>query len=295
MDRFLRVKCLDTNKFAELEGAEEEFNSGDIVVADTEKGEDAVKIVGYSKEKLVNAPVYKFKRRLTEKDKEQLDRNLKECKRAFSICKDLIKKHRLNMHLIKAYIPLDTSKVFFYYVAENRVDFRALVRDLAKVFKRRIEMRQIGVRDAVQMMGWVGLCGNVPCCVRYIDNFESISLRDIEQQNLPLSPAKFTGPCGRLMCCLAYERENYTVRTMLPEQGSVICIDGKEYKIKDIDIFGEKVILREDGKSKDIEIPFKDILPKGYEALLDAVAQCHKRCVKMEALKDNETILHIQE
>ncbi len=295
MNRYVRVKCLDTNKIAELEGLEEEVNKGDIVVAETEKGDDAVKILGYSREKLINIPVYKFKRKLTEEDKRLLSCNEKEGKEAFYICKEFIKKHKLNMHLIKAHIPLDTSKIFFYYVAENRVDFRALVRDLAKVFKRRIEMRQIGVRDAVQMMGWVGLCGNVPCCVRYIDNFESISLRDIEQQNLPLSPAKFTGPCGRLMCCLAHERDNYTVRTMLPEHGTLLCINKKEYMVKDINIFGEKILLKEEGSGKDVEIKFKDILPNGYEKVLESIAQCHRRCVRMEAMKENEIILNMQE
>ena len=295
MGRYIRVKCIDTNKVAELEGAEDELSRDELVVAETEKGEDAVRVLGYSKEKLSNVPVYKFKRKLTEKDRRQLIYNEKESKEAFYICKKFVKKHKLNMHLIKAYIPLDTSKIFFYYVAENRVDFRALVRDLAKVFRRRIEMRQIGVRDAVQMMGWVGLCGNIPCCVRYIDTFESISLRDIEQQNLPLSPSKFTGPCGRLMCCLAYERENYTIRTMLPEQGTSICIKGKEYKIKDIDLFKENILLKEEESGKDIEIPFKEILPKSYEKILDSIAQCHKKCVKLEAMKEDEIIINMQE
>ncbi len=292
---YLRVRCLDTNKVAELDSIEDEINRGDLIVAETEKGEDVVRFIGFSKEKIPGVPVYKFKRKLTDKDRRALLKNEEESKTAFSICKKYIKKHNLKMHLIKAYVPLDASKVFFYYVAENRVDFRALVRDLAKVFKRRIEMRQIGVRDAVQMMGWVGLCGNVPCCVRYIDTFESISLKDIEQQSLPLSPAKFTGPCGRLMCCLAYERENYTVRTMLPEQGTLICIDKKEYVVKDIDIFKNRLILKDEKTGKDVEFDFGEILPSDYDKILESMAQCHKRCVRQEAERENEIMLNLQE
>jgi cell fate regulator YaaT (PSP1 superfamily) len=178
---YIKVRSLDTRKIGTLEGCEQELSKEELVVVeDKDRGEDVVEVIGATKEAPKNGLRFSFVRKLTPRDKRVLERNESESSRAFSTCKEKIKEYSLDMHLLKAYIPLSSTKVFFYYTADKRVDFRQLVRDLAKVLKKRIEMRQVGVRDAVQMMGWMGLCGEVPCCVRFLESFDSISLKDIE-------------------------------------------------------------------------------------------------------------------
>lgn len=277
---YLKVRILDTNKIATVVDIKENgFKKHDkIVVEDEEKGEDIVEVLGYSKDPPKNDIILKFIRKATKKDEEILRRNLKESEKALHICKEKVKKHKLNMHLLKAYIPLNRKKVFFYYIAEQRVDFRQLVRDLAKVFKRRIEMRQIGVRDAVQMKGWVGRCMRETCCSRFIESFQSISLRDITEQNLPLSPSKFTGPCGRLVCCMAFERENYLLKALFPEPGTTICYNKQEVKILEVDPIRELVVVEYPELGKKVELHVRDLLPKDYEKAIEHCKACNYCC-----------------
>ncbi len=274
---YIKARFLDLNKILQVEGVwEEGLSRGDLAVVQSDKGEEIVKILGTSKEGSPTKAL--FLRRAKKEDLRKLEENKKEEKRVEEICRKKIAEHKLEMRLLRAYIPLDRSKIFFYYTAEQRVDFRNLVRDLAKVFKKRIEMRQVGVRDAVQMMGWIGGCGEEPCCIRFQEEFQSVSLRDIEEQNLPLSPQKFTGPCGRLMCCLVFERENYLIKAILPEVGSEIGIEGKVYKVQYIDPLRWKIsLLSEDSKR---EMSLEEILPKGYERALQHCKECGGCCRK---------------
>lgn len=154
------------------------------MVVKSEKGDEVVEVVGHSKE--ASSTKALFLRKATEEDIKKFQENEKKAQEALQYCKSKIQQYGLEMKLIKAYITLDSTKVFFYYTSSQRVDFRNLVKDLAKFLKKRIEMRQIGVRDAIQMMGWIGNCGDIPCCYRFAENFESIALKDIEEQNLPL-------------------------------------------------------------------------------------------------------------
>ncbi len=272
---YIKARFQDTNKILQVEGVwEKDVARGDYLVVQSEKGEEVVKVLGASKEP---APLKAyFIRKASEEDMRIMRENEERAKEALEICKKKAVEHGLEMKLLKAYIPLDRNKIFFYYTAEQRVDFRSLVRDLAKIFKRRIEMRQIGVRDAVQMMGWIGACGELPCCVRFQEEFQSVSLRDIEEQNLPLSPQKFTGPCGRLMCCLVFERENYLVKALLPEVGSELCYEGKVYKVELVDPIRWKVLLVSEESRK--EVSLDDILPKGYERALEHCKACGSCC-----------------
>lgn len=285
--KYLKVRILDTNKIATVvDVRENNFKKHDkIVIEDKEKGEDIVEVLGYSKTPPQNDLIVKFIRKATKRDEEILKRNLKESEKALQICKEKVRKHKLNMHLLKAYIPLNRKKVFFYYIAEQRVDFRQLVRDLAKVFKRRIEMRQIGVRDAVQMKGWIGRCMRETCCSQFIENFQSISLRDITEQNLPLSPSKFTGPCGRLVCCMAFERENYLVKVLFPEPGTTICYNKQEVKILEIDPIRELVVVEYLELGKKIELHIRDLLPKNYERAIEHCKSCNY-CCKREVYEE---------
>ncbi len=276
---YIKVRSLDTNKIGILEGCNEDLRRNELVVVDSEeKGEDVVRVLGVSKEG--NAPIrFRYLRKVTRRDLQRMRRNEKESRRAFNICREKIKEHGLEMHLLKAYVPLNAKKIFFYYTAEERVDFRQLVRDLARIFKKRIEMRQVGVRDAVQILGWVGMCGDIPCCLRFLESFESISLKDIEVQNLPLSPSKFTGPCGRLVCCMAFERENYLVKNLLPPEDTELCVDGVTYKVLEVDPIRWLITVESEGKKR--EIPIGDVLPKGYEKALSSCRMC-SGCVNGE-------------
>ena len=289
---YIKVRSFDTNKIGVLEDCDEEVSKDEVVVVDSEeKGEDVVRILGYSKEDSPTGMRYRFLRKATRRDMKILERNERESRRAFRTCKEKIKEQGLDMHLLKAYVPLNSRKIFFYYTAEERVDFRKLVRELARIFKKRIEMRQVGVRDAVQILGWIGLCGEVPCCTRFIERFDSISLKDIEEQNLPLSPSKFTGPCGRLVCCMSFEKENYLVKHILPEKGSEICLEGKVATLLEVDPLRSVALLQIGEKRK--EVSFEELLPKGYERVLRALREQGGCCRKMlEESAGHEVTLH---
>ena len=289
---YIKVRSFDTNKIGVLEDCNEDVSRDEVVVVDSEeKGEDVVRVLGYSKEDSPTGTRYRFLRKATKRDLKILERNEKESKRAFQTCKEKIKEQGLEMHLLKAYVPLNSKKIFFYYTAEDRVDFRRLVRELAKIFRKRIEMRQVGVRDAVQILGWVGLCGEVPCCMRFMEKFDSISLKDIEEQNLPLSPSKFTGPCGRLVCCMSFEKENYLVKHILPEKGSEICLDGKVATLLEVDPLRNVVLLQIEDKKREMNL--EELLPKGYERAIEACKGCGGCCRRFseESVK-HEITLH---
>ncbi|NPA52986.1 MAG: hypothetical protein GXO22_08835 [Aquificae bacterium] len=249
----VRIRFLDTNKFSEVE-VPRYIKRGDFIVVKTQKGEELVIVLGNSIPMEQNEDI-EFVRKATQEDIQLFDYLEKEAEKALEICKTLVEKHGLKMNLIRAYIPLSKNKVMFYYIAEGRVDFRQLVKDLAKKLKNRIEMRQIGVRDGVKMAGAIGPCGNQTCCSVFLDKFESIGVEILEEENLPPTPAKFTGICGRLMCCLAFEKENYSIRQNLPEIGSTIEIDNKPLKVQSYDFIKEAVIFTNEEGHK-IEITF---------------------------------------
>jgi cell fate regulator YaaT (PSP1 superfamily) len=291
---YIKVRSLDTNKIGVLEDCREPLRRDDlVVVASEEKGEDIVRVLGTSKEEGAGLRL-KYVRKATKRDIQRMKRNERESRRAYNICREKIKEHGLDMHLLKAYVPLNARKIFFYYTAEERVDFRGLVRDLAKIFKKRIEMRQVGVRDAVQILGWIGMCGDVPCCFRFLESFESISLKDIEDQNLPLSPSKFTGPCGRLVCCMAFERENYLIKTILPPKDTEICLEGKVAKVLEVDPIRNLITLEFEDRRR--EVPLEEVLPKGYERALEFCRSCPGCVCKngKEVGEEHETALSDQ-
>ncbi|MBZ4643469.1 MAG: hypothetical protein PWQ25_431 [Deferribacteres bacterium] len=186
---------------------------GDFAVIETEKGED-IAIVVFPDREIVPAQGQEFKkilRKATEQDIENLKKNREEEPKALEECKKLVEKNGLEMKLLKAEYTLDRSRITFYFTADGRVDFRQLVRDLARVFKTRIEMRQVGVRDATKILGGFGICGREFCCSTFLRNFDNISIKMAKDQNLLLNPGKISGVCGRLMCCLMYEKDGYDV------------------------------------------------------------------------------------
>ena len=199
---------------------------GDHVIVETARGVEYGTVVGSPREveddKVVQ-PLKPVLRVATERDDEQEAGNKAKEKEAFKICQEKIRKHGLEMKLIDAEYTFDNNKVLFYFTADGRVDFRELVKDLAGVFKTRIELRQIGVRDESKMIGGLGICGQPFCCSRFLKDFQPVSIKMAKEQGLSLNPTKISGACGRLMCCLAYEESAYEyLNSIMPMVGSTV-------------------------------------------------------------------------
>ena len=206
-----------------------ELSCGDNVIVETARGLEFGTVRGciqdLPEEELV-APLKKIVRKATEEDKRRNERNLAKKEKAMQQCQEKIDHHKLDMKLIDLEYTFDNNKVIFYFTADGRVDFRELVKDLAAVFKMRIELRQIGVRDEAKMLGGIGSCGKELCCSTWLPDFEPVSIKMAKVQNLSLNPTKISGSCGRLMCCLKYENENYQqLKKGMPMQGERIKTD----------------------------------------------------------------------
>lgn len=258
--KIVKIRFFDTNKFSQLK-APVYIKKDDFIVVESEKGQELVKVVEYKDENDENDNL-SFVRKATKEDLKTFDRHIKEAEKYLNLCKEEAKNLGLKMNLLKVYIPLNRSKAIFYYTAESRVDFRELVKILAKKIKMRIEMRQIGVRDGVQMVGAIGVCGQQCCCATFLDKFDTVGVEMIAKQNLPPTPSKFTGICGRLMCCLAYEAENYSIRDFLPPLDTTVEIDGVSYTVKSYDFITEVVeFVSVEGDT--VKFKFSELIEKG--------------------------------
>ncbi len=239
----------------------------DEVVVETargiEYGEVVVGATSIPDEEVV-APLKKVLRKVTDEDRKQLQENREKEARAFQVGLDKIAAHGLPMKLVGVEQTFDGNKIIFYFTADGRIDFRELVKDLAAVFRTRIELRQIGVRDEAKMMGGLGCCGRELCCSTWLSDFASVSIRMAKDQNLSLNPTKISGICGRLMCCLKYENDTYELaREEFPEVGSRVITPQGEGKVTGINIF-KKTVAVELQESKAVrEYAAHDITPKG--------------------------------
>ncbi len=176
---------------------------------------------------------YCIARRLTAEEGERFEKLPDAEEQAFKVCLGLIEKHSLKMSLVRVEKFFNGSKMIFYFTADNRVDFRELVKDLVQEFRTRVEMRQVGVRHETKMLGGMGTCGRELCCSSFMKKFDSVSIKMAKEQDLPLNPSKISGVCNRLLCCLTYEFANYhDMRKKMPKIGSRVKIDGVEYKVK---------------------------------------------------------------
>jgi cell fate regulator YaaT (PSP1 superfamily) len=274
----VRIRFLDTNKFDELSKAPTHLKKGDFIVIKSEKGEELVLTLGNAVPNEETEEKYQFLRKATKNDILIFDRYEDEAEKALQVCKELSENLGLKMNLLKAYIPLDRNKIIFYYTAEGRVDFRQLVRELAKRLKIRIEMRQVGVRDGVQIAGAIGVCGRECCCSMFLDRFETVNVEMLEEQNLPPTPTKFTGVCGRLMCCLSFEKENYSIRKDLPEIDSLVEIEGKKLCVKGYDFIREVIYFTdEDGTTVEYSFDYLDKLGINKESGCGSCEGCFVR------------------
>ena len=229
------------------------LRAGDEVIVPTAKGVEFGVVMSPPREIPYSScfqDLKKVVRRATDRDRQQKERNEIRRDRAWRKCQELIVKHKLPMKLIDVDYVFDGSSITFYFTAEGRVDFRALVRDLASALKTRIELRQIGVRDEAKMVGGLGPCGRTLCCALFLDEFHPISIRMAKEQHLPLNPAKISGVCGRLMCCLRYEQDSYRrFAVWVPAVGEKVETERGEARVVAHDVLNERVTLElEDGQ-----------------------------------------------
>ena len=219
---------------------------GDHVIVETARGIEYGTVVGDPREvenSKVIQPLKQVLRIATERDDEQEAGNKIKEKEAFKICLEKIRKHKLEMKLIDAEYTFDNNKVLFYFTADGRIDFRELVKDLASVFKTRIELRQIGVRDETKIVGGMGICGRVLCCHAHLSEFVPVSIKMAKEQNLSLNPTKISGVCGRLMCCLKHEEETYEeLNRKLPGIGDYVTTDdGLKGEVSSVNVLRQLV------------------------------------------------------
>lgn len=236
-----------------------EIKQGDHVIVETARGIEYGTVVGAPREveeEKVIQPLKSVLRIANKKDDEQEASNRQKEKEAFKICLEKIRKHGLQMKLIDAEYTFDNNKVLFYFTADGRIDFRDLVKDLASVFRTRIELRQIGVRDETKIRGGIGICGRSLCCSTYLSEFSAVSIRMAKEQNLSLNPTKISGVCGRLMCCLTNEQEIYEeLNRHLPSVGdSVTTSDGLRGTVHSLSVLRKlvKVIVNLENDEKEI-------------------------------------------
>lgn len=222
-----------------------EYTQGQHVIVETARGVEYGEVIIPNKEvtdKKIVKPLKKVIRLVTEEDEAIAADNKEKEIEAFQICKEKIEKHKLDMKLVDVEYTFDKNKILFYFTSDDRVDFRELVKDLASVFRTRIELRQIGVRDETKMSGGIGICGRGLCCNTFLSEFQPVSIKMAKEQNLSLNPTKISGICGRLMCCLKYEEESYKeIKDRLPEVGDMVMTPEGEGRVLTVQLLSEQL------------------------------------------------------
>ena len=273
------------------------IKKGDKVIVETTQGEELAEVLipnRFVEDDKIVAPLKKVLRMATYKDIKRYEECKKIEKEAFKVCQQKIKDHNLDMSLVEVECKFDNSKILFYFTADGRIDFRDLVRDLAAIYKTRIELRQIGVRDKVKIIGGNGICGRELCCCSFLSDFETVSIKMAKEQNISLNPSKISGNCGRLMCCLKYESEVYEEKLQhLPNVGAIVkTVDG-EGEVDGIEILKEKLRVKlknEDGytykkyDAKDVEI-IKDVAREQFD---EEELQNRKELEELEKLEQED-------
>lgn len=248
MEKVIGVRFKSVGKVYYFLPGDITFKEGEHAIVETARGMEYGEVVIIDKEvseKEIVAPLKTVVRRANAKDEKKLEENKHKEKEALEACQKKISKHGLDMKLVDVEYTFDNSKIIFYFTADGRVDFRELVKDLAGVFKTRIELRQIGVRDEAKMLGGLGPCGRACCCSSFLGDFSPVSIKMAKEQNLSLSPTKISGLCGRLMCCLNYEQEHYCqTRKRMPKLGSTVISPDGEGVVVDNNAVTETVRIR---------------------------------------------------
>ena len=267
MTKVIGVRFRTAGKIYFFSPGKFEVKRGDQVIVETARGVEFGNVVMGPKEvkdEEITQPLKTVIRLATEDDRRVEEKNRKKEKEAFQICLEKIHKHGLEMKLIDAEYTFDNNKVLFYFTADGRIDFRELVKDLAAVFRTRIELRQIGVRDETKIRGGIGICGRCLCCHTYLSEFAPVSIKMAKEQNLSLNPTKISGVCGRLMCCLTNEEETYEeLNNNLPSAGEAVTTpEGLKGEVQSLSVLRQlvRVIVTLDNDEKEIrEYPAADL------------------------------------
>ena len=269
------------------------LKTGNYCIVQADRGEDMGIIISLAKADLgeIEADMKEVLRHATDKDGEHLDeiRELEE--EAIETCQQKVAEHTLPMKLVDVEYQFDGNKITFYFTSDGRIDFRELVKDLAGVFRTRIDLRQIGVRDEARRFDGMGMCGRRLCCATFLKDFEPVTLKMAKDQNLPLTPSKISGACGRLMCCLAYELDHYKkLSRNIPKVGSMVSCFGGEHRIEKIDFIKPAVMLS-DAEGNQIEIQmddFREELDKGMRPQQEEKPQRRFGRSRRRKLGDNQ-------
>ena len=259
MTRVIGVRFRPAGKIYYFAPGKFHIRQGGKVIVETARGIEFGTVVAGPKEvkdEEVMQPLKSVIRIATEEDKRAEEKNREKEKEAFEICLEKIRKHNLDMKLINAEYTFDNNKVLFYFTADGRIDFRELVKDLAAVFRTRIELRQIGVRDETKIRGGIGICGRPLCCHTYLSEFAPVSITMAKEQNLSLNPTKISGVCGRLMCCLTNEEETYEeLNSRLPAIGDTVTTnEGLKGEVQSVSVLRQlvKVVVALENDEKEI-------------------------------------------
>ena len=240
---------------------------GEKVIVETARGIECGEVAIANREiddEGIVKPLKTVIRIATEEDRKHIEENKAKEKKAFKLCLEKIEKHKLDMKLVDVEYTFDNNKILFYFTADGRVDFRELVKDLASVFKTRIELRQIGVRDETKMVGGIGICGRELCCHKHLSEFVPVSIKMAKEQNLSLNPTKISGVCGRLMCCLKHEQDTYEyLNEKLPNVGDFVrTTDGNKGEVLSVSVLRQKVrivVTDKDDNKEVMEYPVSEL------------------------------------
>ena len=302
MIKVIGVRFRNAGKIYYFDPAGREIHTGDHVIVETARGIEYGYVVLGSREVPDDKVVQPLKSviRMASKEDEEVElKNHEKEKEAFRICKEKIRKHGLQMKLIDAEYTFDNNKVLFYFTADGRIDFRELVKDLASVFKTRIELRQVGVRDETKIVGGIGICGRPLCCHSYLSEFIPVSIKMAKEQNLSLNPTKISGVCGRLMCCLKNEEETYEeLNSKLPNVGDYVTTDdglkGEVHSVSVLRQLVKVIVITKDEKEireyRVDQLKFKPRRRKDKGSVADAELKALEALEKKEGkskLEDN--------
>lgn len=243
------------------------IQKGDFVIVETVRGVEFGKVVIARKqvgEHDVVLPLKKVVRMADQKDRMIVEENKQAAHEAYEVCNKKVSEHQLDMKLVDVEYTFDRNKVIFYFTADGRVDFRELVKDLAAIFRTRIELRQIGVRDEAKMLGGIGPCGRMLCCSTFLGDFDPVSIKMAKDQNLSLNPTKISGLCGRLMCCLKYENDEYeTAKEQLPDLGEIIDTPHGTGKVVGLNILERVLQVELKEQERVLEYTLDEIIKEG--------------------------------
>lgn len=248
MTEIIGVRFKSVGKIYYFSPGKQKISAGQKVIVETARGVECGDVVMENREVVeeeLNAPLKPIIRLATEKDLKIVEQNRVKEADAMKICQEKIAAHKLEMKLVDVECTFDNNKLLFYFTAENRVDFRELVKDLASVFRTRIELRQIGVRDEAKMLGGLGICGRQFCCSGFLGEFQPVSIKMAKEQGLSLNPTKISGTCGRLMCCLKYEQETYeSLLKSTPKVGAWVKTPNGKGTVEEVNLLTGKLKVK---------------------------------------------------